>query len=94
MKSFFIQDLHLNFHSFLGFHYGGGSSIKAAMSLSTTLPLAIGLKFFWFPDRKFFFLLYIQSQPYLDYHSSILKIFAYQTGFQEDFDKGVLSVYT
>ena len=40
--SFFIQDLHLNFHSFLGFPHGSGSSVKA------TLPLAIGLKCFWF----------------------------------------------
>ena len=28
-----------------------------------------------------------QSQPYLDYLFSILKIFAYQTSFQEDLDK-------
>ena len=46
--SFFIQDLHLNFHSFLGFQHGSGSSVKAIMRLSATLPLAIGLKCFWF----------------------------------------------
>ena len=46
--SFFIQDLHLNFHSFLGFRHGSGSSVKAIMPLSATLPLAIGLKCFWF----------------------------------------------
>ena len=46
--SFFIQYLHLNFHSFLGFHYGSGSLDKAIMPLSTALPLAIGLNFFWF----------------------------------------------
>ena len=46
--SFFIQDLHLNFHSFLGFRHGSGSSVKAIMPLSATLPLAIGLNFFWF----------------------------------------------
>ena len=45
---FFIQDLHLHFHSFLGFRHGSGSSIKAIMPLSATLPLAIGLKCFWF----------------------------------------------
>ena len=44
--SFFIQDLHLNFHSFLGFRHGSGSSVKAIMPLSATLPLAIGLNFF------------------------------------------------
>ena len=43
--SFFIQDLHLNFHSFLGFQHGSGSSVKVIMRL---LPLAIGLKCFWF----------------------------------------------
>ena len=37
---------------------------------------------------------YTQSQPYLDYLSSILKIFAYQASFQEDLDKSVLSVRT
>ena len=46
--SFFIQDLHLNFHSFLGFQHGSGSSVKAIMLLSAALPLAIGLIFFWF----------------------------------------------
>ena len=46
--SFFIQDLHLNFHSFLGFQHGSGSSVKAIMRLSATLPLAIGLKCFGF----------------------------------------------
>ena len=45
---FFIQDLHLHFHSFLGFRHGSGSSVKAIMPLSATLPLAIGLKYFWF----------------------------------------------
>ena len=43
--SFFIQDLHLKFHSFLGFQHGSGSSVKVIMRL---LPLAIGLKCFWF----------------------------------------------
>ena len=46
VDEFFIQDLHLNFHSFLGFQHGNGSSIKAIMPLSATLPLAIGLNFF------------------------------------------------
>ena len=46
--SIFIQDLHLNFHSFLGFRHGSGSSVKAIMPLSATWPLTIGLKCFWF----------------------------------------------
>ena len=46
---FFIQDLHLNFHSLLGFfQHGSGSSVKVIMPLSATLPLAIGLKIFGF----------------------------------------------
>ena len=40
--SFFIQDLHLNFHTFLVFQHESGSSVKAIMLLSATLPL------FWF----------------------------------------------
>ena len=48
VDEFFIQDLHLNFHSFLGFQHGSDSSVKAIMRLSATLPLAIGLKCFWF----------------------------------------------
>ena len=44
--SFFIQYLHLNFHSFLGFQRGSGSSVKAIMLLSAALPLATGLNFF------------------------------------------------
>ena len=44
--SFFIQDLHLNFHYFLAFQYGSGSSVKAIMLLSTALPLTIGLNFY------------------------------------------------
>ena len=46
--SFFIQDLHLNFHSFLGFRHGSGSPVKTVMSLSARLPSAIVLKCFWF----------------------------------------------
>ena len=42
--SSFPQDLHLNFHSFLGFQHASGSSVKVIMRL---LPLAIGLKCFW-----------------------------------------------
>ena len=45
---FWSQDLHLNFHSFLGFQHGSDSSVKSIMRLSTTLPLAISLKCFWF----------------------------------------------
>ena len=46
LMSFFIQDLHLNFYSFLGFQHGSGSSVKTIMLLSAALPLAIGLNFF------------------------------------------------
>ena len=42
---FFIQDLHLNFHSFFGFQHGSIPSVQAIMWL---LSLAIGLKCFWF----------------------------------------------
>ena len=45
---FFIQHLHLNFLSFLGFQHGSDSSVNAIMLLSATLPLAVGLKCFWF----------------------------------------------
>ena len=84
--SFFIQDLHLNFHSFLGFQRGSDSSDKVIMRL---LPLAIGLKCFWFLIAL---LLYLKSTilglSFLD-----LEIFAYQTSFQEDLDKSFLSRY-
>ena len=46
VDEFFIQDLHLKFHSFLGFQHESGSSVKAIMLLSAALPLAIGLNFF------------------------------------------------
>ena len=85
--SFFIQDLRLNFHSFLGFQHGSGLSVQAIMRL---LPLAIGLECFWFLIAL---LLYLKSTilglSFLD-----LKIFAYQTSFQEDLDKSILSVHT
>ena len=32
--SFFIQDLHLNSHSFLGFQYGSVPSVQATITLS------------------------------------------------------------
>ena len=76
--SFFIQDLHLNFRSFLGFLNGSCSSVKTIMLLSATLPLAIGLKCFGF----------------LQHYCYILKIFAYQASFREDLGKSVLSVDT
>ena len=41
VDEFFIQDLHLNFHSFLGFQHGSGSSVKTIMSLLATVPLAM-----------------------------------------------------
>ena len=45
---FFIQDLHLNFHSFSGFQHGSGSSVMEIILLSAALRLAIGLNFFGF----------------------------------------------
>ena len=45
---FLYSRFTLKLHSFLGFQYGSGSSIKAIMPLSATLPLAIGLEFFGF----------------------------------------------
>ena len=53
--SFFIQDLHLNFNSFLGFQHGTCLSVIAIMLLLAALPLAIGLKFFWFVIALFFY---------------------------------------
>ena len=44
---FFIQNLHLNFHSSLGFQHRSGPSVKAIIQLSATLQLAIDLKCFW-----------------------------------------------
>ena len=38
VDDFFIQDLQLNFHSLLDFQHGSGSSVKAIMPLSATLP--------------------------------------------------------
>ena len=48
VDEFFIQDLHVNFHSFIGFQYGSGSSVKEIILLSAALRLAIGLNFFGF----------------------------------------------
>ena len=87
LMSFFIQDLHLSFDSFQGFQHGNGSSVKAIMPLSATLPVAIGLKCFWFLIA----LLLYQSQPCLDYLSSIQQIFAYQPSFRENLDKSFLT---
>ena len=87
--SFFIQDLHLNFHSFLGFQRGSGSLVKGIMLLSATLALAIGLKFFCF-----LIALLLYPKPYWDYISFTLKIFACQTSFRDYLDKSVASVHT
>ena len=84
--SFFIEDLHLNFHSFLGFQHRSGSSVKTIMLLS-----AIGLKCFWYLIAL---LSYLKSTILGLSFLSILKIFAYQTSFREDLDKSVLSVHT
>ena len=48
LMSFFIQDLHLTFHSLLGFQHGSGMSVKAILPLSAILPFVINLKCFWF----------------------------------------------
>ena len=48
VNEFFYSRLHLNFHSFLGFQRGSGSSVKGIMPLSATSPSAIVLKCFWF----------------------------------------------
>ena len=88
--SFFIQDLHLNSHSFLGFQYGSGFSVKANMPLSATLSLAIGLTYFWFLIAL---LLYPKSTivglSFLDPKDLCLP-----NQFSEDLDKSVLSVHT
>ena len=78
LMSFVIQDLPLNFHSFLGFPHGSGSSVKEIMLLSAVLPLAIDLNFLVCNS-----IIVISKEPYLDYFSSILKISAYQTSFQK-----------
>ena len=46
--TFFIQYLHLKSHYFSVLQRGSGSSVKAIMPLSATLPSAIGLNFFSF----------------------------------------------
>ena len=46
VDEFFIRDLHLNFHSFLGFRNENRSLVKTIMPLPATLPLAIGLNCF------------------------------------------------
>ena len=81
--SFFIQDLHLKFHSFLGFQHESGLSVKAILLLSATLVLAIGLNFFGLEYHY----CYIESQSYLVYLSSILKI-------SKQVFKNALSVHT
>ena len=45
---FFYSRFKFKLHSFLGFQQGSGSSIKAIMPLSATLPLTIGLEFLGF----------------------------------------------
>ena len=72
---------------FKGFWHGNSSSVKAILPLSATLPVAIGLKCFLFLIT----LLLYQSQPCLDYLSSIQQIFAYQTSFRENLDKSFLT---
>ena len=46
MMIFFYSRFTVKLPFFLGFQHGSGSSIKAIMELSATLPLAIGLTFF------------------------------------------------
>ena len=57
VDEFFIQDLHLDFHYFLGFRHDNGSSVKKIMPLSATLQLANGLK------KRFWFLIALWSYP-------------------------------
>ena len=57
VDEFFIQDLHLDFHYFLGFRHGNGSSVKKIMPLSATLQLANGLK------KRFWFLIALWLYP-------------------------------
>ena len=88
--SYFIQDLHLNFHSFLGFHHDSGSSVKAIVPLSPTLPLAIGLKCFWLLIAL---LLYPKSTKLgLSFFNPNDVCLPNQ--FREDLEKSVLSVHT
>ena len=86
LMSFFIQDSHLNFHSFLGLQHGSGSSIKAIMLLSAALPLPIGLNFLVCNS-----IIVISKVSHVDYLSSILKVFAYQTKLVF---KSILSVHS
>ena len=46
VDEFFYSRFTLNFHPFLGFQHGSGSSVKAIMLLPAALPLAIGLNLF------------------------------------------------
>ena len=78
LMSFFIQDLHLNFHSFLGLQHGSGSSIKGIMLLSAALPLPIGLNLLVCNSINV-----ISKVSHMDYLSSILKILVYQTSFEK-----------
>ena len=49
VDEFFYSRFTFKLSFFLGFfQHGSGSSVKAIMPLSVTLPLAIGLKIFWF----------------------------------------------
>ena len=88
--SFFVQELHLNFHSVLGFQHGSGSSVKAIMPLSPTLQLAIGLKYFWLLIAL---LLYPKS-TILQLSFFDPKDLCLPNQFREDLDKSVLSVHT
>ena len=89
VDEFFIQDLHLNFHFFLGFQHERYSSVKVIMGLvSNPDNQVIGLKCFWFSIALS---LYLKS-TILGLSFIDLKIFAYQTSFQEDLNKRILSV--
>ena len=46
VDEFFVQDIQLNFHSFLGFQHGNGSSIKAIMPLSANITISDWFEFF------------------------------------------------
>ena len=72
---------------FLGFQHASGTLVKVIMRL---LPLVIGLKCFWF---LLALLLYLRS-TILKLSFLYLKTFAYQTSFQENLGKTILSVGT
>ena len=79
VDEFFYSRFTIKFSFFFRFSTWKWSSVEAIMVLSAALPLVIRLNFFGLYKHY----CYIESQPYLDYLSSGLKIFACQTSFQK-----------